>query len=130
MIEQLFNDLTSKLEVLSKELSDQLSSKGFEINSESDDNTIKIVIKKKDNSELKKIVEDFRKYVDAMEDNIFDETCIQFNEESNISLNEFDKVLKEATNEVLIKDTIALWKELAKESVQNYIEELKNKYKV
>ena len=89
MIEQLFNDLTSQLEVLTKELKNQLNSKGFEIESEATNDTFKIVIKKKDNSELQKIVKEFREYVDSMEDNIFDETCIKFNKESNISLNEF-----------------------------------------
>ena len=106
----------------------QFKALGYQLEIEENNDSISFRISKIDNAELKKEISEFKKFVDNIEDNFFEDICKKFNEESNITLGKFDKLMDEAKDEYMVKDSIALFKELTKEVVQDYIDELNKKY--
>lgn len=124
MVENLFKEFEKKI----SEMTNDLKSIGYQLETQSDENGVTIKLTKIDNKELKDEIKKFKDYVQQIDDDFFEKICDKFENESNISLNEFSRLMDKATDEVLIKDSINLFKELTKETVKEHIDSLVKSY--
>lgn len=126
MTGNLFKEFEKKI----SEMTNELKSIGYQLETQSDENGVTIKLTKIDNKELKDEIQKFKDYVQQIDDDFFEKICDKFEDESNISLNEFSKLMDIANsaNEPIIKDSINLFKQLTKETINEHISSLIKKY--
>ena len=124
MLNDLFDEILNHFE----ESRDELATLGFELKTESDNDSIKIEIKKLENTKLKEEIKEFKEFVNNIEDEFFTSICDKFNAESEVKLNEFDKLMNEAKDENTIHKCIEKYNDVTYRVIGEYIDKLVEKY--
>lgn len=133
-MENILNDLFKEFFESFDQTLKSISTEGFDIKTEKTPNGIVITAVqkpvKKDNTELLKYTEEFKKYIESIDDFILESACEEFADVADITLEDLQILVDEAEDEEAIYNYTEIFKDCIKSVAIDFIDEFKEKYEI